>query len=152
MLRDQPNVRFLLVGDGALRPEIEASARELGIEKNVVFAGARTDVPRLMLGAMDVFLFPSLREGLGLSVVEAQAAGLPCLVSEVVPRDACVVAGAVSYASVGEGAVSWTRQLIALLGKGRVEHSVALNSVTQSEFNIDKSCSTLARLYSGSIQ
>ena len=78
------HARLLLVGDGELRAENEHLAEELGIRDRVIFAGLRRDVER-MLQAMDVFVFPSLYEGLPLSVIEAQAAGLPCLISDKVP-------------------------------------------------------------------
>ena len=78
------NAMLLLVGDGELRAENEHLAEELGIRDRVIFAGLRSDVER-MLQAMDVFVFPSLYEGLPLSVIEAQAAGLPCLISDKVP-------------------------------------------------------------------
>lgn len=78
------NAMLLLVGDGELRAENEQLATELGIRDRVIFAGLRSDVER-MLQAMDVFVFPSLYEGLPLSIIEAQAAGLPCLISDKVP-------------------------------------------------------------------
>lgn len=78
------NAMLLLVGEGELQQENERLAEELGIRDRVIFAGLRSDVDR-MLQAMDVFVFPSLYEGLPLSVIEAQAAGLPCLISDKVP-------------------------------------------------------------------
>ncbi len=74
------DTRFLLVGDGFLRPLIENSVSKAGLESHFVFAGIRDDVPRL-LAAMDLFLFPSLWEGFGIVVAEAQAAGVPCVTS-----------------------------------------------------------------------
>lgn len=84
-----PTARFLLVGDGGSRSELESLAAELGLGGRVVFAGYRTDVPAC-LGAMDLFLFPSrpeegnrIQEGFGTAVVEAQAAGLPVVAFEL---------------------------------------------------------------------
>ncbi len=82
--RQVPNARLLLVGDGPLFRSMRALARTLGCDEQVVFTGVRRDVPRLMR-AMDVFLFPSLSEGLGLVALEAQAAGVPVIASEGVP-------------------------------------------------------------------
>jgi glycosyltransferase involved in cell wall biosynthesis len=81
--RIDPRVRPLLMGDGPLRPWVERRAAELGLR--AVFTGSRGDVPRLMLGAMDAFVFPSRFEGLGLAMVEAQAAGLPVIAADVHP-------------------------------------------------------------------
>src|SRR5690606_15972476 len=73
------NARFLLVGDGPLRPRIEQQVAQAGLGERVIFAGLRADVPALMTGVMDCFLLPSLFEGLGIVLIEAQAAGLPCI-------------------------------------------------------------------------
>lgn len=78
--RKRSDVWFLLVGDGALRPEIEAEVARHRLSDRFVLAGTRADVERMM-AAMDVFLLPSLYEGLGNVVLEAQAAGLPVVAS-----------------------------------------------------------------------
>lgn len=83
------DVRFLWIGEGPLRAQIEERLQAEGLSETVILAGARADVPDLMQ-AMDVFVFPSLWEGLGMAAVEAQAAGLPCLCSENVPAEAAV--------------------------------------------------------------
>lgn len=89
-LRLQSNLHFLLIGDGPLRTEMEALAQHLGIASRVTFAGHRLDIPLLMRHAMDCFFFPSLWEGLGIVLLEAQVAGLPCLLSECIPPEANV--------------------------------------------------------------
>ena len=83
----EPNAIFLLIGDGPLKPEIEALARSRGLKERFVFTGVRPDVPRLMKGGMDCFLFPSSYEGLPLALLEAQAAGLHCVVSDAVSNE-----------------------------------------------------------------
>lgn len=82
--KQNQDVIALLVGDGELRPQIEQQVQMLGIVDRVIFTGVRSDVNRL-LQAMDVFVFPSIYEGLPVSIVEAQAAGLACLISDKVP-------------------------------------------------------------------
>ena len=78
---------LMLVGDGDLRHEIEQKVRDLGLSDKVIFTGVRSDVNDLMQG-MDVFLFPSLYEGLGIVLIEAQAAGLPCILSDTISKEA----------------------------------------------------------------
>lgn len=78
---------LLLIGTGLLEKEIKQKVQELGLEEVVIFAGVRNDIEKVFQ-AMDVFLFPSLFEGLGIVAVEAQAAGLHTLVSEAVPKEA----------------------------------------------------------------
>jgi glycosyltransferase involved in cell wall biosynthesis len=77
-----PRARFLVVGEGVLRPELEAYAAQLGIEERVRFAGWRADVPRVLAG-MDVFVMPSLFEGGPTTVLEAMAMALPVVATRV---------------------------------------------------------------------
>lgn len=84
--KKQENAILLLIGVGPLQDSIRKKCSELGIEKDVRFLGSRTDIPSL-LSASDVFLFPSLYEGLPLTVVEAQASGLPILCSDRVTEE-----------------------------------------------------------------
>jgi len=84
--RRNNNTVLMLIGDGELRSEIKARIHHLGIDDSVVLTGSRSDVPNL-LQAMDAFLFPSLWEGLPVTLVEAQAAGLPCLISDSITKD-----------------------------------------------------------------
>ena len=80
---------LVLVGDGPLRKQMEQEAEALGLSDKVMFMGVREDVDALM-NACDVFVFPSLFEGLGIVLVEAQATGLPCIISDAVPTQVSV--------------------------------------------------------------
>lgn len=151
VLKARPEVRFLMVGDGPSRPKIEAMAREFGIERNVVFTGQRSDVPRLMLAAMDVFALPSIEEGLAIVLTEAQAAGLRSVASDAVPAEAAVLSGAVEYLPLSEGPKPWALCLLRLLERGRVERDVALRTLEQTDFNIRHSCAELTRMYDRAI-
>jgi len=144
----EPNMRVLLVGVGALRAEIEEQATRLGIADRVIFAGSRTDVPRLLRGAIDVFLFPSLFEGLGLALIEAQAAGLPCIISDVVPHEADVVKPLIQRLSLASPASVWADSVLATRNvQSVVQRQEALAIVEGSPFSIEDSCRQLARLY-----
>ncbi len=83
------NLKLLLVGDGDMRNVIQDKVKELEIEKEVMMTGVVDDVCKY-LQAIDVVLMPSFNEGLPVSLVEAQANGLPCVVSDRVPREADV--------------------------------------------------------------
>lgn len=82
-----PDVVLLLLGEGTDREMLEQRAKALGIAKAVRFLGSRDDVPQL-LQAMDLFAMPSRFEGLGIAAVEAQVSGLPCILSDRLPREA----------------------------------------------------------------
>jgi len=77
---------LLLVGEGEERPNIESFIKKHELQSSVVLLGSRTDIPDLLM-AMDLFVLPSLSEGFPLSLLEAQASGLPCIVSESVTQD-----------------------------------------------------------------
>jgi glycosyltransferase involved in cell wall biosynthesis len=77
-----PQVRVIIIGDGPLREQLACTAEALGIQKQVRFLGARADIPEL-LNALDIFVLPSLSEGLPMSVLEAMACGLPVVATRV---------------------------------------------------------------------
>jgi len=152
VLKARPEVRFLMVGDGSARLKTEAMAREFGIEKNVVFTGQRSDVPRLMLAAMDVFALPSIEEGLAIVLTEAQAAGLRSVASDAIPAEAAVVPGAIEHLPLSEGPKPWAASLLRLLESGRVEKDIAFRNLEPTDFNIRHSCAELARMYTSGEQ
>jgi glycosyltransferase involved in cell wall biosynthesis len=86
VLRREPHAKLLLIGDGPNRKAIEEKIELLKLGQAVIYAGFRSDVPE-MLQAMDVFLFPSLYEGLPVTLIEAQASGLHCVVSDTITKE-----------------------------------------------------------------
>jgi len=100
---------LVLAGDGPLRPDIERKARELGLGDKVRFLGVRGDVDRLMQ-SFDAFVFPSFHEGLPVTLVEAQAAGLPCIVSDAVTEEADLGLGLVAFFPLKSPA-EWVRRM-----------------------------------------
>lgn len=98
------NSVLMLVGCGELESSIKERASTLGISDKVIFTGVRSDIPAL-LSAMDVFVFPSLYEGMPNTVIEAQATGLPCVISDTITREADIT-GLVHYLPLGN-AYTW---------------------------------------------
>lgn len=86
----KPNAVLWLAGEGELRSTVQNDAERLGIAPSVRFLGLRTDIADLCQ-AMDVFVLPSLFEGLPVVAVEAQASGLPCVLSDKVPEEAAIL-------------------------------------------------------------
>jgi glycosyltransferase involved in cell wall biosynthesis len=137
--RREPNMRLLLVGDGPLRPQIEAKVACLGLTDKVIFAGFRSDVPRLMKGAMDLFVFPSRYEGLGLVLIEAQAAGLPCVYSDTVPAEADVVKSNICRLSLQASLNQWSSLITATFR----ERNQSLQHFTACAFDIQNNIKIL---------
>jgi glycosyltransferase involved in cell wall biosynthesis len=82
LLQSRNDISFLLVGEGALKEELKILCADLKIEKNVIFAGERSDIPEI-LSLTDIFVLPSLREGLPLTILEAMACGKPVIATNV---------------------------------------------------------------------
>lgn len=95
-----------LIGEGSLRGEIEKRISELGLSENVTLMGSRGDVPQILC-AFDAMIFPSLYEGLGGAVLEAQLVGVPAIVSDAIPRVADVGIGMVTFVSLNETPSAW---------------------------------------------
>lgn len=142
-----PRARLLLVGGGALRPETERRVAAAGLGNRVIFAGVRDDIPLLMKGAMDVFLLPSLYEGLPLVLFEAQAAGLPCVLSDTVSDEADVAAGMIQRLSLEAPVERWVRAVLRAGDTPEGERSRALAAVGKSPFNILHGVAELERIY-----
>jgi glycosyltransferase involved in cell wall biosynthesis len=143
----RPDVNFLLIGDGPLRTEIESRVSQMGLSNKIHFAGVRTDVPRLMLGAMDLFTFPSLYEGLGICLLEAQAAGLRCLVSDTVPDEVVRLPGSVNFISLSAGKDYWATQVIRELDSAYSKSISPLDDVTRTRFSMQQSVGPLTEIY-----
>ena len=100
-------------------------ARTLGISTQVRFLGVRSDIPDLMQ-AMDVFVFPSLYEGLPVTMVEAQAAGLPCLISDKVPPECILTKDLVEVVPLAVGAEVWADKILEKRNTPRTDRSAEI--------------------------
>jgi glycosyltransferase involved in cell wall biosynthesis len=143
------NVHLVLVGSGEPRAQIETLVRELGQGERVTFTGARGDVPRLMEGLFDLFVLPSWWEGLPVVAVEAQCAGLPCLLSDAITREVEVVEGLVHWQSPHAAAEAWAERALQLLAQPRYDRQRALETVRNSVFSIQAGMRMLSELYAG---
>jgi len=144
----EPDVMGLLIGRGSLREDVQKKAKRLGLAEKIRFAEDRTDIARLMTGAMDLFLFPSLYEGLPLALLEAQAAGLPCVISNAIAEDAEVVGSLIRRIDLKDGAGKWARE-IARIRKTLplLSRADALRKMRRSSFDISSSIRAIERNY-----
>lgn len=138
-----PDSRLLLVGTGELEGDIRRESKVLGLEDKVIFLKNRADTERLY-AAMDVFAFPSLYEGLGIVLVEAQTSGLPCVISDRIPREA-VYGENVSTVPLSEGVEAWTDSLLAYRGVARSQAGPA--ATRKAGFDIANVAASLQDFY-----
>lgn len=143
LLKKEPSAILLLVGGGEDLPKIQAKAQTLGIAENIRFLGIRSDVAELMQ-AMDVFVFPSLYEGLPVTMVEAQASGLPCLISDKVPEECIITEGLVDVMPLSASADAWAEKVLEKRKCPRTDHS---EEVAAHGFDIEAEALKLQEFY-----
>lgn len=112
LLKKELNAVLLLVGGGEGMSKMQEKVQELGIAEHVRFLGVRSDVADLMQ-AMDMFVLPSLYEGLPVTMVEAQAAGLPCIISDKVPSECILTEGLVDVMPLSASPDAWVEKILA---------------------------------------
>lgn len=117
VLKKMPTAKLLLAGDGELRNEIEQKIEDLNLKEQVYLLGIRNDIPEL-LQAMDVYLFPSVYEGLPVALVEAQAAGLPCVISDTIAPESKMTDHIEAY-SLDETAEQWADHILQMTRRER---------------------------------
>ena len=110
LCNEMDNVHLILVGDGPLKNKISDLIKHYGIVDKVHMLGVRSDVPEI-LANLDLFLFPSLYEGLGLVIVEAQAMGLKCITSSSVPSEVDIGAGLVEFIDLELDDYIWVKKI-----------------------------------------
>lgn len=142
--RERQDAVLLLVGDGPLREKLRERAKELGLSHAVRLPGARADIERFY-AAMDVFAMPSLFEGLPVTLVEAQASGLPCIISQAVTREADLTGRAVYLPIGAQDTERWAAALAA--AQPEADRVRAGAPVEESLFNIRRSAGMLWQLY-----
>lgn len=141
LIKEIPNSMLLLVGDGELSLEIEKQIEQLNLKSNVKMLGARTDIPDI-LNAADVFLFPSKWEGLPVTVIEAQASGLPCFVSDNITKEVGISA-LVKFLPIDKGTQVW----IDAIKETDLTRKNVIDKIIQAGFDIKKSVEWLERFY-----
>ncbi|MEW9501073.1 glycosyltransferase family 1 protein [Jeotgalibacillus marinus] len=147
LLEKDPSVKLLLVGEGEEKKRIINEVKKVGLEKNVVFAGIRTDIP-VMLQCMDAFVFPSIYEGLGLVLLEAQASGMPCIVSEAIQPEADLELGLISKQSLDEHPRIWANRIMEVVGKKEKDFLKITRAFEEKNYAVSVSIAKLMSLYS----
>jgi glycosyltransferase involved in cell wall biosynthesis len=148
--RRDPSVVCVLAGDGPERPAIERRVATAGLGDAFRFLGLRTDIPRVM-AALDALLLPSRSEGFGIVALEAQAAGIPTVVSTGVPTDVDAVPDLVARISLDRGGAAWARLIEERIRAPRPDPAACLSRVAGGRFGIDHCLGRLYRIYEGAL-
>lgn len=134
--------RLLLLGDGELRNEMETKVKKIGLSDKVIFFGVQSNISSY-LQAMDVFVFPSIYEGLPVTLVEAQAAGLPCLISDKVPIE-CKKTDLVQQVPLSDGAEKWAANVIEA---AKIRRRDTYEEIKAAGFDIEENAKWLQNFY-----
>lgn len=140
--KQNENVLLLLAGQGPLEQKIKEKVNKLRLTNNVKFLGQRNDVNELYQ-AFDVFLFPSLYEGLGMVLIEAQTCGLPCICSNKIPETAKVTNN-IKFINLTQNAVIWKNNMKEFSGYIRRDFSL---EVQKYGYDIKKEANKLEKIY-----
>lgn len=113
IIKPHQNSLLVLIGDGELRKVIEKQAKDMKLADRILFLGVRSDVAQC-IQAIDLLILPSLFEGFGIVLVEAQASGLPCLASDTVPKEAKVT-NLLEFMSLEDSPKQWAEKALQMI-------------------------------------
>jgi glycosyltransferase involved in cell wall biosynthesis len=146
LLLMKPDAVLMMVGDGELMDQVRRKAEKLGISGSVKYLGIRNDVAELYQ-IFDVLIFPSMYEGLGMAPVEAQATGLPVVLSTNVPAEACIVPDLVTVLSLSKSIDTWAHALCSAASRGRRNRFSRMQALIEAGYDISESADILHRWY-----
>ena len=138
-----PESKLLLVGTGELEQSIKQQINDLRIGSKVIFAGLRSDVDRV-LQALDLIIMPSLFEGLPVSLVEAQAAGLPIMASDTISKDAALTHN-IQFLSLNDPIQEWIDCIVKI--RNNYQRGDASGEIKNKGFDINEIAKRFCSLY-----
>lgn len=142
----QPNAILMLIGDGELEANFKAKAAQLGIAESVLFMDRQSNVGEWM-SAMDLFVLPSLYEGLGIVLVEAQCNGLPCVVSqEAYNEEVAIYPNQLSVLPLSRGAEAWANHILDKAAAA-LDRNVDLSVLQACGYDMKTEITKLEKLY-----
>lgn len=142
VLKLRPDARLICCGTGLLMPQVKEKALELGLLDKIIFAGVVRNANEYMM-AMDVFVFPSLFEGFPIAVIEAEATGLPVVMSDVITKEVDMT-NLVHRLSLGETSEVWAKTICSITSCNRSEYNQV---IAESKYNMRNSVKLISSLY-----
>lgn len=139
----QPNSKMFFIGKGNLQETLENKVKALNLQDKIIFLGVRNDVNEV-LQAMDLLLFPSKFEGLPLSLIECQAAGLKCIISDKIPSEAILIPENVDVISLNKNPKYWAEKIYSFRNFKKENVS---ELIINSGYDIDENAKNLEKKY-----
>lgn len=147
LVRKNSESRLLLVGEGEDRSRLEQTAKELGVSEKVIFLGVSDQVEQVLC-AVDVFVSTSRFEGLPVTVIEAQAAGLPCVLSKSITTE-CQILSHISFLELSAGSAAWAETLLDL-STTKIDRANCATAVFDAGFDAAQVAAYVQAYYMGS--
>lgn len=141
------NSVLILIGEGADGPELRHLAEELSLGSSLLMLGSRPDALELLSSCADVFVFPSTYEGLGLAAIEAQAFGVPSVLSSTLPAEAVVIKRIVTQVRPDATPEEWAAAMASAASRYRLPRSLAASLIESRGLAVDASAALLAKFY-----
>ena len=146
MIQKNNKVKLMLVGTGDFEEEIKEKVKKLGIASNVYFLGIRDDIPAV-LSSMNLFILPSISEGLGLVLLESQASKLPCLVSEAIQPEVDLGVNLVNKINLSCGKEQWAKKAFDILEKNNAQDINIARAVKEKKYDLNSILDNLKVVY-----
>lgn len=138
--------KLVLIGRGELEKEIKQKTKDLNLENDVYFLGVREDIPKI-LQSTDVFFMPSVLEGLPVVLVEAQACGVPCVISNNIPKESDMGLKLTKVLDLKDDKNIWVNELIKSSNIERIDFDVRAKKIINNGYDLNKNIITLSQLY-----
>ncbi len=143
--KKNPESVLLLVGDGYLEKDIKNLVNEYGLKDSVKFLGSRSDVDTVFQ-AFDIMVFPSLNEGFGIAVLEAQAAGVSCIISSNIPNEV-IQSSIVKKLSLDDTVDEWVKNIDIIRNSEKIEQKTSINELKMAGYDIKTAAKKLQSFY-----
>lgn len=140
--------KLVLVGRGSLEEAIKIKVNNLKLEDDIYFLGVREDIPQI-LQSTDVFFMPSILEGLPVVLVEAQAAGVPCVISNNIPKECDMKLNLIKSLDLSEEKDIWVKALINSSSIAKTEFNTRVDNIINNGYDLSRNISILSKLYLG---
>lgn len=146
MIQKNSKVKLILVGTGDFEEQIKEKVKKLGIDSNVYFLGVRDDIPSI-LKSIDLFMLPSISEGLGLVLLEAQASKIPCLVSEAIQPEVDLGVNLVNKINLSCGKEEWAKKAFDIIEKNNNKNINVISAVKEKKYDLNSILDNLKVVY-----
>lgn len=139
------DAKLILVGSGELEKQIVSEIKDFSIENDVILLGIRKDISDILMAA-DIFIFPSINEGLGIALIEAQATGLKCIVSEKIPKEAIIDDSIVQVIPLSKDSSDWAKSAQSYLQKN-TKRELSYGNIVNAGYRINSVVELLEEEY-----